>query len=240
MTFRMSYISDLKNHKSGKISLSDKRIAKLFAAIKLDMILREDLHHDDPISMSTFDRKKVAYVKYIDKISWDDVELFDEYCVNSPIVNKCILVCKPNTIIDKEIEDRYKILRIDINVELESNFYGKYFVVKTQNVNDLKLYKSTQVNYCPETKIFVEYDGILDYDENIKIGYHNIVTIRHYESTELLFQMKYYAKIMKAVLRVVNKFKVSVKKHHVKIIFSDIVGVEWGNLLEEIQLLTNV
>lgn len=131
--YMCKYIAILNNYKNGTLILSDHKVFEYIAALKLRMIMWEDVHnipearlniqyfkYDSGIDAMSYDLTRAAQIKYVDHLTWGKLSTFANYCSHLQDVVKLIVVIRDDTTISDRVCCICKIIRIDISEEMDN------------------------------------------------------------------------------------------------------------------------
>lgn len=129
--FMEKYIIMLNEHKSGKLLLRKYVVFELLAAIKLKMLMWNDVKNipaanidddyqkdDMGIDLINYDLNRAAQVKYAKGVTWTDVATFYGSCHFMDNLYHTTLVVRDCTKVVKYVEQRAKIIRLNYDDEL--------------------------------------------------------------------------------------------------------------------------
>lgn len=128
--YMLRYINMLNDHKNGTLLLTDHRVFELLAALKLRMVMWNDIKNiitartnrytktDNGIDLINYDLNRLAQVKYMKNVSWRSVSTFYAYCYLLADIHNSTLVVHKNTKVAKIITDNFHVLRLDYHEEL--------------------------------------------------------------------------------------------------------------------------
>jgi hypothetical protein len=142
--FMCKYCKILDDYRTGKMILTDNKVFEYVAAIKLNMIMWDDVQNitearlsiqyfeqDSGIDIISHDLSKVGQVKYVETLTWKSLGTFINYCDHLRNVDKLIIIIKHDTIVSPRVRSICKIVRINIGEEL-SKLTPPYGVVIKQ------------------------------------------------------------------------------------------------------------
>lgn len=132
-SFICRYYNILNNYKIGKVLLPDHKVFEYVAAIKLNMIMWEDILNipearlntqysvdDSGIDIISYDLTVAGQVKYVNSLTWEQLTTFDGFCDHLEVVSKRLVIIRHDTTLSSRVQTICKIIRLNMVDELNS------------------------------------------------------------------------------------------------------------------------
>lgn len=131
--FMCKYINILNNYKNGNLILNDDKVFEYVAAIHLKMVMWDDVRNikearlsiqyfekDSGIDIISYNLSVAGQVKYINHLTWEDLNTYRGYCNHLRNIDKLVLVIRHDTTISSRVRDLCKIIRLNIVEEMDN------------------------------------------------------------------------------------------------------------------------
>lgn len=132
-SFMCKYYRVLDEYKKGILLLPDHKVFEYVAAIKLNMIMWEDILNipearlntqytvdDSGIDIISYNLTVAGQVKYGDKVTWGMLNTFEGLCNYLEQVSKRIVIVRHDAKLSSRVKTICEIIRIDMVEELKS------------------------------------------------------------------------------------------------------------------------